>query len=199
VRDRRPLALVGAILLAGAVWELGSAGVIAAKAEAAQWLIRRAWAEARATGAEVRPWPWADTRAVARLIVPARGVDLIVLASAAGRTLAFAPGHLDGTALPGFPGTSLVAGHRDTHFRFLDGLPPNTEVRIERLDGRSRIYRTEPGFVLDTERERLAIASGTGSALVLSTCYPFDAVTPGGPLRYIVVARAEATPSVHRR
>jgi len=26
------------------------------------------------------------------------------------------------------------------------------------------------------------------SALVLVTCYPFDAVTAGGPLRYVVAA-----------
>jgi hypothetical protein len=28
------------------------------------------------------------------------------------------------------------------------------------------------------------------AGLVLMTCYPFDAVRPGGPLRYAVTARA---------
>jgi sortase A len=27
------------------------------------------------------------------------------------------------------------------------------------------------------------------AGLILMTCYPFDAVVPGGPLRYVVTAR----------
>ena len=28
------------------------------------------------------------------------------------------------------------------------------------------------------------------AGVILMTCYPFDAVVPGGPLRYVVTARA---------
>jgi sortase A len=31
--------------------------------------------------------------------------------------------------------------------------------------------------------------------LMMVTCYPFDAVQPGGPLRYVVTARADVAPS----
>ena len=41
------------------------------------------------------------------------------LAGVSGRTLAFGPGHVDGTPLPGDPGNSVLSGHRDTHFAFL--------------------------------------------------------------------------------
>ncbi len=61
----------------------------------------RAMADARGvgprpgeTGAPVKPWPWADTHPVARLIAPAQDADVLVLAGASGRTLAFGPGHL---------------------------------------------------------------------------------------------------------
>ena len=33
-----------------------------------------------------------------------------------------------------------------------------------------------------------ALAQTSGPTLTLITCYPFDAVVPGGPLRYVVVA-----------
>ena len=46
----------------------------------------------------------------------------MVLAGASGRTLAFGPGHVDGTPLPGEHGNAVVSGHRDTHFAFLRDL-----------------------------------------------------------------------------
>ena len=45
--------------------------------------------------------------------------DVIVLAGASGRTLAFGPGHLDGSARPGEPGNCVLSAHRDTQFAFL--------------------------------------------------------------------------------
>ena len=45
--------------------------------------------------------------------------DLIVLAGGSGRTLAFGPGHLSASAMPGQVGNMIIAGHRDTHFQFL--------------------------------------------------------------------------------
>lgn len=40
---------------------------------------------------------------------------------------------------------------------------------------------------------RTAVLAGADDAreLVLVTCYPFDALRPGGPLRYLVLAEAE--------
>jgi sortase A len=40
--------------------------------------------------------------------------------------------------------------------------------------------------VVDSEREQLPIMAGAG--LLLVTCYPFNAVDAGGPLRFLVYA-----------
>ena len=122
-RGRRTLVpLAAAVLIAIGLWQAGSAGYIHAKAWLAQVLLARAWTATLAGEARVRPWPWADTWPIARLQVPALGVDRIVLAGASGRTLAFGPGHLAGTPLPGEKGTSVLAGHRDTHFAWIGDL-----------------------------------------------------------------------------
>jgi len=173
---------------------LGAAFTIAAtwipvKAQVAQILLVRAWDRTRAGAANAKPWPWADTWPVGRLRVPRLGVDEIVLAGASGGSLAFAPGHLDGTALPGACGNCVLSGHRDTHFRFLSKLRLGDVLELEAPDGRvqrfavtsTHILRHADMFVLDDE---------TASVLILTTCYPFDAVVPGGPLRFVV--RAEA-------
>ena len=73
---------------------------------------------------------------LARLEVPAHGVDLFVLAGGSGRTLAWGPGHLAGTAPVGAPGNAVVGGHRDTHFAFLRHLRTSEEIHVEDAAGR---------------------------------------------------------------
>jgi sortase A len=176
-----------------AAWQLGAAGLILAKAALAQHLLESAWSRTLAGERQAKPWPWADTWPVARLLVPARGIDLIVLAGASGRTLAFGPGHLDGTSLPGEMGVSVIGGHRDTHLAFLRDLAPGSEVAIERADGRRIAYRVAEARIADA-RTTAIDADAPGSRLALVTCYPFDAVVPGGPLRYVVFADPIAAP-----
>ena len=82
----------------------------------AQVLLDRAWSRAQSEAEPQRPWPWADTWPVARIGASQLDRPLIVLAGAHGASLAFAPGHLDGTPRPGATGNSVVAGHRDGSF-----------------------------------------------------------------------------------
>ena len=182
---------MAAVLLLGlGLWQLGAGLWIHAKARLAQYLVAQAWAETLETGQDIKPWSWADTTPVARLMVPALNIDQIVLAGASGSTLAFGPGHLDGSAAPGTPGLSLISGHRDTHFGFLKELRPGMEIRIQRHDRRWRVYRARTGVVVDQGEAAFPI-DYPRPLLALVTCYPFDSPIPGGPLRYIVMAEAK--------
>ncbi|HSN53136.1 MAG TPA: class GN sortase [Candidatus Sulfomarinibacteraceae bacterium] len=176
------LAVAAAVQVVQAVW-------IPAKAELAQVLLRRAWLRTGAGGERCRPWPWADTWPVARLLLPEQRVELIVLAGASGATMAFAPGHLDGSAPPGGDGVSVIAGHRDTHFAVLERLLPGERVLVETPAGRTHEYVVRSsGVVHEGDAEALGRA-GPGS-LVLVTCWPFRGVSPGGDQRYLVWATA---------
>jgi sortase A len=185
------------VLLAVGAWHGGRATWIEAKAHLAQALIRWAWHQTSARDGDARPWPWADTRPVARLLVPGRGVDTYVLAGASGRTLAFGPGHVDGTARPGAPGNAVISGHRDTHFRFLRRLRVGDAVVVEQPDGFRRRFVVAGTRVVD-ERDLSIVGEAGDTRLTLVTCYPFDALRPRGPLRYVVVARAEGGPGSAR-
>lgn len=162
---------------------------IYAKAHAAQVLLHAAWDRTRATGLPAKPWSWADTHPVARLIAPAQDADVLVLAGASGRTLAFGPGHLDGSAQPGDRGNAVITAHRDTHFRFLARVSPGDELLVERADGGRRHFRVRASYVADYRDLDLPRDTQVPT-LTLVTCYPFDALDPGGPLRYVVVAEA---------
>ena len=84
----------------------------------------------------------------------------------------------------------MVGGHRDTHFAFLRDLLPGTPLELELPDGSVRRYRTAAGAIVDTRRTPL-VRDDRADTLLLVTCYPFDALTAGGPLRYVVAARPE--------
>ena len=191
----RALRRAGTLLLLGvAVWNGGRAVWIAGKARLAQHLVRDAWGKTLAGAGDAPPWPWADTHPVARLLVPGRGVDVFVLAGASGRTMAFGPGHLSGTPRPGEPGNSVVSGHRDTHFAFLRSLRDGDAIVVERRDGRRRRYVVDGARVVD-HRETWVLRDAGDTRLTLVTCYPLDAVRPGGPLRYVVTARLAEEPA----
>lgn len=174
------------LLLAGAL--AFDAGWLHAKAWLAQQLLQRAWVQ-RGEGA-AKPWPWADTAPVARLRAPQLGIDQIVLSGDSGRTLAFGPGWAEASARPGAHGTTVISGHRDTHFAFLQQLRAGDVVELESTQG-TRRWRVQSTRVADSRDTRIALDGD--DALLLVTCWPFDAVVPGGPLRWVV--RAEPEPA----
>ena len=182
----RLVAAITALLLALAAWQLGGAAWIHAKAALAQHLIAAAWKDTKLDGAR-RPWPWADTHPVARLTVPSRGISLYVLAGTSGRSLAFGPGHVDGTAAPGSAGNSVIVAHKDTHFAFLRDLREDEEIAVEDARGRVTRYRVREVAVVDKSETRL-LDPADSPQLTLITCWPFDAVQPGTAQRYVVIA-----------
>ncbi len=187
------LAGLGLGLVGLSLWQAGEAATIHAKALLAQALLERAWTRTLAGEIQAKPWPWADTWPLAVLEAPRLEKRVIVLAGGSGRTLAFGPGHVDGSPLPGAPGNSVIAGHRDTHFRFLEHLRPGDEIRLRARDGARRSLRVTGTQVVDSRAVRLD-PSGDRPGLILLTCYPFDAVRPGGPLRYLVFAEEAKGP-----
>ena len=189
-RASRVRGWIVACLLCLGFWQLGEGAYIPAKAWVAQELMLRAWNRAEDGQANPAPWPWADTWPVARMLAKSGDVDLIVLAGGSGRTLAFGPGHLSASALPGQRGNSVIAGHRDTHFSFLKNLALGESVRVETPDGREHIYTVVDIDVIDSRRASLVLDADE-SVLSLVTCYPFNAIEPGGPMRYVVTLKQE--------
>ena len=172
------------------VWQIGLGSYIHAKAILAQFLLETAWSETLKGHKEVKPWPWADTWPVCRLTVPRLGISRIVLAGASGSSLAFGPGHLFGTAASGENGNTVIAGHRDTHFRFLQELKTGDEIQLQTSHGVNMLYRISEIRVIH-ESETQYLSPFDANVLTLITCYPFNAIRPGGPMRYILIATAE--------
>lgn len=180
--------LLVATLFCLGFWQLGHGAYIPAKAWLAQELMQRAWTRTGLGEDRATPWPWADTWPVARLTARAGEIDLIVLAGGSGRTLAFGPGHLSASALPGEVGNTVIAGHRDTHFRFLEDMQAGELLIIESNKGIRHLYEVVATEIVDSRKGSLLLDTDT-AVLSLVTCYPFHTRETGGPLRYVVTAR----------
>ena len=188
-RHTGPRLAAAVCLTAGAAF--GSHGLyLQAKALLAQVLLERAWRVTVASGRDVKPWPWADTWPVARLQVPRLGRSAIVLSAAGGEALAFAPAHVAGSALPGQRGTSVIAGHRDTHFRFLRELAPGDEIELTTARGERHRFRVTRSAIVHAAASGIEADDGDSPRLALVTCWPFDAFQGGSRLRYVVFAES---------
>jgi sortase A len=183
-----------ALFIAGIVC-VSEAAWIHAKAVLAQALIGAAWRREQAGSPRTQPWPWADTRPLARLTF-GEGADartFMVLEGSSGRNLAFGPAHDPASVAPGEPGNSVIDGHRDTHFKLLRDIKVGDALRVETLAGRDVRFMVTDIRVVDSRRARISLQADS-PRLTLVTCYPFDAVVPGGPLRFVVTAERVGPP-----
>ena len=191
---------IAVILLLAGVALVGQGSYIKIKASLAQWLIASSWSE-RDANAQAntylqiqaqKPWPWADTWVDARLSVPRLNISQYVMKDASGESLAFGPGTIDTSPTPGQSqqaDTRIIAGHRDTHFSFLEDLQQGDRIYLEKYNGTKLAYAVHNISVFDSSESALQLDQSQ-SGLLLITCWPFDTMVPGGPLRYLVEAYA---------
>jgi len=168
---------------------LGKSLYMSAKAELAQYLIASAWQSRQTDQPPAKPWPWADIHAIAKIEVPRLKVSQYIMNDSSGEALAFGPGHLPRSTLPGKAGHSMVAGHRDSHFEFLQDLKVGDQIIVTNFLGKQQTYLISTAYQLDTRQETL-MHYQEYSGLTLITCFPFNNLANQGPLRWIV----EATP-----
>lgn len=168
-----------------------SASWIELKPVLAQVLLQRAWAGSGYGATRVTPWPSADMAPIARLRVARLNRDLIVLDNDSGQALAFAPGWDPASARPGSHGLTIISAHRDTQFNFLQDMRVGDRVDLSTANGK-QAFQVASIQVIDSRLSQPALGSH-GDALMLVTCYPFNAIVPGGPLRFVVVAYPEST------
>jgi sortase A len=148
--------------------------------------LERAFARSLAEGTGVRPWPWADTVPVARIVFPDLRESYVALAGSSGQALAFGPGHVEGTPEAGEPGTAVYAAHRDTQFRSLGRLAVGDPITVVRRDRRTVRFRVTGRRVVRWDASGLD-PQAPGRHLVLATCWPLDGLTHG-PERLLVTA-----------
>lgn len=105
---------------------------------------------------------------VARLVVPAIGLDAIVVEGADPTEMRRGPAHLPLSAIPGEDGIAILTGNRfgfGGFFADVDRLRPGDRIRVETIAG-AHTFVVRSVDVVPVERLDLR-TTGTGPALVL--------------------------------
>ena len=180
------------ILFCTSLWQLATAGWIQGKAIIAQQLLNHSWDKTLIDinddkqAAQYRPWPWADTWPVAKLIVPQHHIEQIILAGDSGSSLAFGPGHSFASQEPNTTGLTMISAHRDTHFSFLENIKKGDAIYLQ-TPGKNILYRVDDIKIVDSKTFSLQQVNDE-KTLVLVTCFPFNAILTDNSLRYLVYA-----------
>lgn len=159
-----------------------------AKAWLSQQLIMLSWEQTKITKDPSPPWPWADTTAIAKLEILRLNKSIILLKGTDPTTLAFSAGamHQFSTLTNNSP--FVAAGHRDTHFSFLENIQLQDIIKLNDIHGNTNYYEVENIDIIDSSTTPLLLDVDT-AMLHLITCYPFNAMRAGGSLRYMVKAK----------
>jgi sortase A len=122
---------------------------------------------------------------IGKLVIPRIGISVMVLHGIEEATLTVGAGHVPGTPLAGIEGNFVIAGHRDTFFRKLEGILPGDSIQFATVH-RSYEYIVESSEIVAPEDTR-PMESRARQELTLITCYPFYFVG-AAPKRFIVHA-----------
>ncbi len=140
---------------------------------------------------------------VARLRIPAIGVDEQVVEGVGTNELRKGPGHYGSTPLPGMAGNASIAGHRTTWgapFNRINELRPGDEISVETLQGlfTYRVLEQDSGngfFVVPPNRVDVLDQdfAETPNRLTLTACHPKYTARQ----RIIVVAELVGEPAAY--
>lgn len=121
----------------------------------------------------IPPPPPPEGDALAHLVIPAIGVDKIVVEGVSLEDLKRGPGHYPDTPMPGQPGNAAIAGHRTTYgapFNRIDELEPGDEILVTTVQGAFRYEVSEQQIV---SPEQVEVLEDKGdNRLTLTACHP---------------------------
>ena len=181
------MTLTGTLALAGSSYFFGSSIYIHAKAQLGQFLLQQTWQKTIVSQQYIKPWLGADFSPFAELGVSTSENKIIVLNNTSNQSLSWGPSFHQQTSYPGTKGRTIIAVHRDTHGRFLRNLKEGDLVTLTIKEGKQLLYSVDTIAVIDSLKSKLRTNS-IKHELILYSCYPLDAVRPGGSMRYVVRA-----------
>ena len=189
----KALLLIGSLLCINASW-------LPTKAWLSQALISYSWQEAMTqqsqlqgnkttnTKVAIKPWPWADTFPIAELSFKRLNEDIVVLNGGDPTTLAFSAGAIAPFNQTNSAQPFVVAGHRDSHFAFLEDILMKDVISMTDQHGQSQLYQVEAIDIVDASSGQLPVLAND-SSLILITCYPFNAIDNDTNERYVITAK----------
>ena len=169
------------------IFGIAKASFIPIKAIIGQHYLEAAWKESLRNNRLSKPWRSADFYMIGELTVPRLKISRVVLNSVSGEAMAWSIGRVTNLnhALNKQP--IILAGHRDSHMQFMSELNVGDKIELTMSDGLLKTYIISGTEVSNKPEVTLSPVSLGKESLVLTTCWPFDAMKPGDQ-RYLIFA-----------
>jgi len=185
LKRKLSISLLALLLLAGGGYFSFQAVKIEVKAKVAQVLLDYSWNKSLKENKPYKPWSSFDGSPILKLKIPRYNISQIVLEGTSGQALAFGPAFHQESFLPSENKITAISSHRDSHGAYIKTLEIGDILKLQDLDNNWHTYQIEELLVVNVEEK---ITINNNNRLLLITCYPFDAILSGTPLRYIVSA-----------
>ena len=186
---RNMLSFLAYGLIALGLVSLARASAMPIKAAYGQYRLDAVWQETLETGNHIKPWSSADFHLIGKLTIKRLGVSRIILSSASGEAMAWGVGRVIPVKNAPTGSPTILAGHRDTHMQFMSELQMGDRLELQLSDGYTKSYQITVSQISKTPELILQDQPGNYDKLILTTCWPFNAIQ-SGPERFIIIGEA---------
>lgn len=177
----------GALLVAGALFQMVSSEVRAAQASA-QLPEMQLWSD-EAKARYVAALDETPGATLGHLRAPSLGLEVPVYENASDLHMDLGAGVIEGMSYPHEPGHIGIAGHRDGYFRALKDIAVGDALVLDTLHGQKRFVVEELKII---DPDEVAYLDYTiDQRLTIVTCYPFY-YAGNAPQRFLVRAALQS-------
>ena len=159
------------------------------KAIIGQHYLEVAWKESLKANKLSKPWRSADFYMIGELTVPKLKISRVILNSASGEAMAWGIGRVDNAQTSSKSQPIILAGHRDSHMQFMSKLNIGDKIELMMSDGIIKTYIISGTEVSNKPEVALSPVSSGRESLILTTCWPFNAIK-SGEQRYLIFAQS---------
>ena len=179
--------VLGCCLIILGLVGITKASLMPIKAIIGQHYLEVAWKESLKSNKLSKPWKSADFYMIGELKVPKLKVSRVILNSVSGEAMAWSIGRVTnlGNAIDKQP--IILAGHRDSHMQFMSELNIGDKIELTMSDGLLTTYIISGTEVSDKPEVALSPVTLGNESLILTTCWPFNAMKSGDQ-RYLIFA-----------
>ena len=179
--------VLGCCLIILGLVGITKASLMPIKAIIGQHYLEVAWKESLKSNKLSKPWKSADFYMIGELKVPKLKVSRVILNSVSGEAMAWSIGRVTnlGNAIDKQP--IILAGHRDSHMQFMSELNIGDKIELTMSDGVLTTYIISGTEVSDKPEVALSPVTLGSESLILTTCWPFNAMKSGDQ-RYLIFA-----------
>ena len=176
-------------LIALALVSLARVSAMPIKAAVGQYRLNTAWQDTLKTGNKSKPWNGADFHLIGKLTIPRLGISRVVLSNASGQAMSWGVGSVIPFKDVSINSPIILAGHRDTHMKFMSKLQVGDRLEFQQYNGFTKSYKITASQVTKTPQLTLNDQVDGNDQLILTTCWPFNAIE-SGPERFVVIGEA---------